>query len=135
MHTFSQETFQKISAVAHDRSRVSGATHRFYRYPARFSPAFVRACIEEFTEPGDLVVDPFVGGGTTAVEAMLAGRRSFGSDINTLATFVSRVKTTPIPEHELDQLRLWYESHFHDIKVAGSSGKPSDWTRLGTSET
>ena len=131
MHSLSHEAFQKISAAAQDRSRVSGATHRFYRYPARFSPAFVRACIKEFTEPGDLVVDPFVGGGTTAVEAMLSGRRSFGSDINALATFVSRVKTTPIPENELECLQLWFETHLHDIKVSGGSAKPTDWDEAG----
>ena len=131
MHPLTHEAFHEISTAVQDRSRVSGATHCFYRYPARLSPAFVRACIEEFTESGDLVVDPFVGGGTTAVEAVLAGRRSFGSDINALATFVSRVKTTPIPEHELDQLQLWFESHLYDIKVKGSSVKPSDWNHAG----
>lgn len=110
---------------------MSGATHRFYRYPARFSPSFVRACITEFTEPGDLVVDPFVGGGTTAVEAMLSGRRSFGSDINALATFVSRVKTTPIPKEELERLQQWFESHLRCIKVTGASARPSFWDEAG----
>ena len=131
MRNLTQEAFRKISAAAHDRSRVSGATHRFYRYPARFSPAFVRACIEEFTEPGDLVTDPFVGGGTTAVEAMLAGRDFFGSDINALATFVSRVKTTPIPEAELDCLQHWFGAHLHGIKVTGRSERPSYWDEAG----
>ena len=42
--------------------------------PARFSPAFASAVIEWFTEPSDVVLDPFVGGGTTLVEALsLAG--------------------------------------------------------------
>lgn len=131
MQNLTQEAFQKISAAAHDRSRVSGATHRFYRYPARFSPSFVRACIEEFTDSGDLVVDPFVGGGTTAVEAMLSGRRSFGSDINALATFVSRVKTTPIPQEELKCLQQWFEAHLRRIKVTGTSARPSFWDEAG----
>ncbi len=131
MQLLTQEAFQKISNAAQDRSRVSGATHRYYRYPARFSPGFVRACIEELTDPGDLVVDPFVGGGTTAVEAMQAGRRCFGSDINALATFVSRVKTTPIPEKELARLQLWFEAHVHEIKMAGRSTRPSVWDEAG----
>jgi hypothetical protein len=32
---------------------VSGLTHDFYRYPARFSPLFARAAIEAFSKPGD----------------------------------------------------------------------------------
>ena len=49
---------------------VSGLTHDFYRYPARFSPLFARSAIELFTEPGDTVLDPFAGSGTSLVEAL-----------------------------------------------------------------
>src|SRR5688572_28138305 len=48
------------------------------------------------THPGDLVVDPYVGGGTTALEAMLAGRGFFGVDLNPFALLVARVKTTVV---------------------------------------
>jgi hypothetical protein len=37
---------------ARDTDPVTGLTHGFYKYPARFSPAFVRSVIETFTEPG-----------------------------------------------------------------------------------
>src|SRR5215467_6633374 len=59
-----------LIAGARDVLPVRGLTHNFYRYPARFSPAFVRAAIETFTKPGDLVLDNHVGGGTTLVEAL-----------------------------------------------------------------
>lgn len=75
--------------------RRTASPHEFYRYPGRFSPAFARAAIEAFTEPGDFVLDPFVGGGTTLVEARLAGRPALGSDLNPLAVFVSRTKSKP----------------------------------------
>jgi|GEM_PF-3773302 len=52
-----------------DQAPVSGLTHDFYRYPARFSPLFVRAAIQAFTRPGHVILDPFMGGGTTLVEA------------------------------------------------------------------
>ena len=74
--------------AAHDKSRVSGLTRNFYRYPARFSPKFVRAAIEIFSKPGDLVLDPFMGGGTTVVEALALGRKAIGTDISSLAVFV-----------------------------------------------
>ena len=46
-----------IRAAALDRTPINGLTHRFYRYPARFSPAFAAACIEAYSKPGDVVLD------------------------------------------------------------------------------
>ncbi len=60
--------------------RRTNSVHEFYRYPARFTPWFARAAIETFTRPGDLVIDPFCGGGTTAVEAQLTGRIAIALD-------------------------------------------------------
>lgn len=94
----------QLVAALHDRSRVAGLTHGFYKYPARFSPLFARAAIEEFTQPGDLVVDPFMGGGTTAVEALVLGRKIVGTDTSRLAHFVANAKTTPLPESELTEV-------------------------------
>lgn len=97
-----------ISAV-HSQSPVEGLTHNYYKYPARFSPDFAGAAIQVFTEPGDLVVDPFVGGGTTLVESRARGRLSIGSDISSLATFVSRTKTQVLSGPDIDYLEKWFE--------------------------
>src|SRR5437763_11453156 len=90
------ESNRRLRAAVRDRGEVVGLTHGFYRYPARFSPQFAGATIEQFTEAGDLVLDPFAGGGTTIVEALARGRPVIGNDINSLGVFVSRVKTTPL---------------------------------------
>jgi hypothetical protein len=93
--------------AARDQTPVSGLTHNHYRYPARFSPIFVRAAIEAFTAPGDVVLDPFVGGGTTLVEAMARGRHGVGVDISSLATFISEVKTSLFSDDEFIALQRW----------------------------
>jgi hypothetical protein len=92
-----------------DAAPVSGLTHQFYRYPARFSPAFAKAAIETFTDPGDLVVDPFVGGGTTLVEAAVLGRLGVGADVSALAAFISTVKVTPLTDADRMALRVWLD--------------------------
>lgn len=92
---------------ARDPEPVRGLTHGFYKYPARFSPSFVRAAIETFTQPGDLVLDNHVGGGTTLVEALALGRDAIGVDISPLAEFVATAKTTLYEEAELDRLATW----------------------------
>jgi hypothetical protein len=101
------DAFDQLVDAARDQSRVSGLTHNFYRYPARFSPKFVRSVIEQFTKPGDLVLDPFMGGGTTMVEALALGRRGIGTDISSLATFVSQAKTLVLSDGEFRQIERW----------------------------
>ena len=88
-------------------TRIHGLTHDFYRYPARFDPVFIRYVLEALTEPGDWVLDPFMGGGTTIVEALSMGRGAIGSDINDLARFVTRVKTTPLSKADAVEIKTW----------------------------
>lgn len=131
MNHLNAEAMSSVVEAALDRSTVSGATHKFYRYPARFSPQFARAVIEAFSEPGDIVLDPFIGGGTTAVEALRAGRRCIGTDINELALFVSKVKTTVLSKDELDFLRSWFEGFEQQLKVSKTSGAHETWREKG----
>src|SRR5271166_3097334 len=98
-----------LIAAARDTEPVRGLTHNYYRYPARFSPAFARAAIETFTKPGNLVLDPHAGGATALVEALALGRNAIGVDISALAQFVAVVKTTIYKPSELDRLESWAE--------------------------
>ena len=98
---------QRIASAARNYSTVRGWTHNFYRYPARFSPVFVRSVIEAYSDPGDWVIDPFVGGGTTLVESMTLGRNSLGIDISALAAFVCRAKTLVISDKEVASFERW----------------------------
>jgi len=106
-----------LIAGARDIVPVKGLTHGFYKYPARFSPAFVRAAIATLSEPGDTVLDNHVGGGTTLVEAIAAGRHAIGVDISTLAEFVATVKTTVFTPPELNKLGEWARRVASDIDL------------------
>ena len=108
-------------------SRRTASPHEFYRYPARFSPAFARAAIAAFTRRGDLVLDPFVGGGTTLVEARLAGRLALGSDLNPLAVLVSQVKVRPRSHSELADVTRWVERLPRVLSVRGRIAH-DEWT-------
>lgn len=92
---------------ARDTSHVSGLTHNFYRYPARFSPSFVGATIKAFSDPGDWVLDPFAGGGTTLVEALALGRSTIGVDISALATFICEAKTAILDQPGKETVLRW----------------------------
>jgi DNA modification methylase len=50
---------------------------------ATFPPALIEPCILAGSRPGDVVLDPFMGSGTTAAVATLHGRKYVGCEINT----------------------------------------------------
>ena len=76
-------------------------THGIHKYPAKFFPELPRWIIRRYSEEGELVLDPFMGSGTTNLEAMLLGRRSVGVDIDPFSRFLARAKTTPLNGEEL----------------------------------
>jgi hypothetical protein len=97
-----------LTQAAIDPRRASYLTHRLYRYPASMSPMIARSLIENFSSKGDLLLDPFCGGGTTAIEGLALGRRAVCSDISPLACFVTRAKATPISNASFTKYCLWY---------------------------
>lgn len=62
-------------------------------HPGRFASQLPAALIGLFSKPGDLVLDPFVGSGTTPVEAQRLGRRSIGIDLNPIACLAAHAST------------------------------------------
>ena len=71
--------------------------HRFHSicpYFAMFPEEFVQRYLA-WSKPGDLVLDPFCGRGTTIFEALLRGRDAIGCDTNPVAACVSRAKADP----------------------------------------
>lgn len=98
-------------------------THCYHAYPAMMIPQVARALIQEFKPEGkcDLLFDPYMGSGTSLVEAALVGMSSIGTDLNPLARLMARVKTTLYNLNELMdefyeiQSRLLFFSYF-DVK-------------------
>lgn len=122
--------YDSIIQAAISDKRIAGFTHTFYRYPARFSPEFARAAILTFTVQGDLVLDPFMGGGTTLVEASALGRSSIGFDINQLASFISKVKTTVLDENAISIVSDW-ANEIKEYNLQSRRKKPEFWISQG----
>ena len=72
-------------------------THWIYPYRGKFHPQMVRALLNILeAQPGWRVLDPYVGSGTTAVEASLLGIDCIGVDISPLCALLTRVKTRSV---------------------------------------
>ncbi len=79
-------------------------THNIHRYSGKFIPQIAGKAIELLTQKGDVVLDSYMGSGTTLLEASLRGRKSVGIDINPLAVLISKVKTTCVDAEDLSSL-------------------------------
>lgn len=79
-------------------------THQIHPYPAKLLPQiahfFCRASVLQ--EPSGILLDPFCGSGTVALEASVAGIQPYITDANPFALMLSRVKTTPYDTAELE---------------------------------
>ena len=72
------------------RGRVSRATHGFHTYPAALHPDAAQQLLDLNDGP---VHDPFCGGGTVPLEAVLGGRRATGTDLSPIALLIARART------------------------------------------
>ncbi|MBQ7549938.1 MAG: DNA methyltransferase [Bacteroidales bacterium] len=108
-------------------------THCYHAYPAMMIPQVARSLIELFApqDKCNLIFDPYMGSGTSLVEASLKGINSIGTDINPLARLISHAKTTHFNIQkinlELSEIQLFPFS-YSDDKV-----KNTDFTRVSNS--
>jgi len=83
-------------------------THWIYPYKGKFHPQMIRALLNIIgLEQGDTVIDPFIGSGTTAVEAQLLGINCVGIDISPLCVLQSKVKVEAL--YVLQEIMKWKE--------------------------
>jgi SAM-dependent methyltransferase len=77
-----------------DSRHPSTSVHALHWHPGNFIADIPEYLIQVLSEPGDLVLDPFCGSGTTAYEALRLGRRAIQSDINRASIEVSVAKAS-----------------------------------------
>lgn len=117
------------------RPRERGANRHFGFFPffAKKPWQVVQEYIKHYTVPGDLVCDPFVGSGVTAVEALVLGRRAVAGDINPVARFITRM--TAVAPVDLVALQAAYEqvraSAQADIEALDELPEAALFERLG----
>jgi len=93
------------------KQRAASRLHEI-SYRACFKPQLPRFFIERLTQPGEVVYDPFMGRGTTLLEAALLGRVPYGCDVNPLSLNLAGPRLRP-PSLEEIRARL-AEINFHD---------------------
>ena len=79
-------------------------THSFFKYPCKFIPLVPKWAILKYTQPGEFVLDPFAGSGTTLVEAVLLRRNALGVDFDKLSQLLCKTKTVNLSAKQIQFL-------------------------------
>ena len=81
------------SFLATHQFKTSYATHGLFPYRGKFHPQMVKALLNVMgLQPGEVVLDPMAGSGTTSVESALMGIDSIAVDASPFCTFLTRTK-------------------------------------------
>ena len=81
-------------------ANTENTLHQLSPYIGKIKSSIAGELVERYSNPGDLVADPFAGAGTIPLEAALRGRRVFGSDISPYACILSKAKLSPPPSFD-----------------------------------
>lgn len=97
----------QVYEIIPDKSKIVSSTNRlFNKYPTRYISAVPRFAILKYSNPGEVVLDPFCGSGTTAIEAMLQGRNALSIDIDPFARLLIKTKTAVYNQEDYDLIEL-----------------------------
>jgi site-specific DNA-methyltransferase (cytosine-N4-specific) len=112
-----QSKLERVKSSAKSWNGNYGS-HGWHRYVGRFPPHLTRALLNHFgAKPGETVCDPFVGSGTTMVEARLMGLRGIGIDICPLSCMLSRTKSAfPEQSYDLEEKFKIFTDDFNAIE-------------------
>lgn len=85
----------------HNQNHLNNAVYNFHSFPAKFPPQIPKLFIQQLTEPGEVVLDPMAGSGTTLIESKLSGRYGIGFDIDPLSLLMTKVKLSHFNSNEI----------------------------------
>jgi SOS regulatory protein LexA len=106
--------------------KTKSYTHGIHTYPAMFIPQVARRLLETYSQEGDTICDIFCGSGTALVESKLLKRNAYGIDLNPLAIFIAKAKTTPINPQKLTREYIAVEN-IQDKKIKRPDFKNIDF--------
>jgi len=78
------------------QARPHRPVYRMHRYFARRPYSVFAEMVDHYSNPGDVILDPFCGGGVTLVEGVLQQRRVIGFDLNPMATTITRMQLADV---------------------------------------
>lgn len=111
---------QRTTVWDFPRKRGQWAVHQ-NDYRGNWSPMVPRDLILRYSLEGEVILDPFVGGGTTLIEAWLNNRRSFGIDISPIAIKTAHVRIEEMENKARSDQRKRLSQEFKPVLIKGDA--------------
>lgn len=83
--------------------RTHTPIYLMHKYWARKPHNVVSQYIKHYSKKDEIVLDPFVGSGFTAIEALKMGRKAIAIDLNPFSTFITKNTLIPVDIEELEK--------------------------------
>ena len=90
------DTYRRAPFAQPTKAGKNTAIYNAHSYHTKVPPLGIVPYIEHYTEPGDLVLDPFCGSGMTGVAALMTGRHAILNDLSPAAVHIARNYCTPV---------------------------------------
>jgi putative DNA methylase len=98
------ESKENIKTFEYLKEGIEAKAHtpiyKMHKYFARRPQNVFNYIIKHYTDENDIILDTFSGGGVTLFEGLSLNRRVVASDVNPLATFISRMQSTKVDVNE-----------------------------------
>ena len=86
--------------------KTHSSMYSMHKYWARKPHNVVSEYINHYSKEGEIVLDPFLGSGVTALEAIKAGRKAIGIDLDPMSIFITEQTAIPV---DIDELKLGFK--------------------------
>ena len=118
--------FEKIpidkTSISQGELNIDNKTRsNLFAWNGQFSPQFVEALLNHYAQKGDVIIDPFVGSGTTLCEAARKGISAYGMELNASAYYMA--KTYELANKSLPERKELIDSVEH---ILASISKPDE---------
>lgn len=118
--SWSEEELPQVQRTKH--------VHSLHPYLGKFIPQLVEVFLHRYFSPGSYIYDPFVGSGTTLVEANAFGASAIGTDVSAFNCLLTQVKTAQYSPGELElRLRGALEESRRDAHASGGTPWLRNW--------
>jgi len=110
------DTYRRPPFAEPVRAGKNSAIYNAHSYHTKVPPEGIVPYIEHYTDPGDLVLDPFCGSGMTGVAGLMCGRAVILNDLSPAAVHITRNYTTPVDvqllKREFERIKSETHSEF-----------------------
>ena len=104
--------------MANDKKTIEARPHtpvyKMHKYFARRPWNVFSELISRHSSEGDIIMDPFMGGGVTVIESLRLRRKAIGIDVNPLAAFVTKMEASPIDLNRFQEARKFIANRVKD---------------------